>query len=545
MAATARIDELRARFDENPRRYFAPLANEYRKAGDPETAIAICRTQLARYPAHMSGHVVLGQALHDTGQLAPARQAFSDALTLDPENLIALHALGDLARAAGDDAEARRWYARILDADPHNEEVAAELARLRRPAPVEPGTPLADWTATASVARDEVDTAEFVTGWGVDEGASAALVPGKPDALPLELAPPAAPPPHAAHPSGAPLAATPDENPEPLALEPLDWGALDLVVPEPAELHGSPPDRLPDLPRQEGPLASVERPDEEPESPAVGLDLAPPDSMLPPVLEDALEAPLLGETFVTETMAGLLLQQGHREQALAVYARLVAQRPDDAALRARVAQLREGAPAPDATVGEATGQSVGSPGEPSPGDAESNASPFTLADVAAAAGAPGAADALAAHRLAAVLGAWYETSPDAPVPSILAALAAAPVLPDARAPEPAAPESGEPPEALAVEDFTFDRFFAGRVEEAHEASAPRSDVGVAVGPSGVAAPSDEDGAGRAARAAIVGDPTDPAARPAAAAASASDAPGEDPDDDLAQFNAWLKGLLDS
>jgi hypothetical protein len=28
MAGTSRIDELRKKFDENPRRYFAPLANE-------------------------------------------------------------------------------------------------------------------------------------------------------------------------------------------------------------------------------------------------------------------------------------------------------------------------------------------------------------------------------------------------------------------------------------------------------------------------------------------------------------------------------------
>ena len=41
MASSPRIDELRKKFEENPRRYFAPLANEYRKAGDVEQAIAI------------------------------------------------------------------------------------------------------------------------------------------------------------------------------------------------------------------------------------------------------------------------------------------------------------------------------------------------------------------------------------------------------------------------------------------------------------------------------------------------------------------------
>ena len=36
MASTVRIDELKKKFDENPRRYFAPLANEFRKASDIE-----------------------------------------------------------------------------------------------------------------------------------------------------------------------------------------------------------------------------------------------------------------------------------------------------------------------------------------------------------------------------------------------------------------------------------------------------------------------------------------------------------------------------
>ena len=31
MSTANRIDELRQKFNENPRRYFAPLANEYRK----------------------------------------------------------------------------------------------------------------------------------------------------------------------------------------------------------------------------------------------------------------------------------------------------------------------------------------------------------------------------------------------------------------------------------------------------------------------------------------------------------------------------------
>ena len=57
MASSARLDELTRKFEENPRRYFAPLANEHRKSGDLDQAIGLCRTHLPQQPAHISGHI--------------------------------------------------------------------------------------------------------------------------------------------------------------------------------------------------------------------------------------------------------------------------------------------------------------------------------------------------------------------------------------------------------------------------------------------------------------------------------------------------------
>src|SRR3954467_5828639 len=102
MTSPRRIAQLRKKVDENPRRYFAPLANEYRKAGDPEQAVFICEEYLPQQPGHMSGHIVYGQALFDLARYDDARAVFETALSLDPENLIALRHLGDIARQAGD-----------------------------------------------------------------------------------------------------------------------------------------------------------------------------------------------------------------------------------------------------------------------------------------------------------------------------------------------------------------------------------------------------------------------------------------------------------
>lgn len=177
MASTARIEELRKKYEENQRRYFAPLANEYRKAGQLEEAIALCRAWLPQQPGHMSGHIVFGQTLFEAGELPEARTVFETALDLDPENLIALRHLGDIARRHGEVESARSWYRRVLDADPRNDEISAlmmQLDSLSHPAtePVHPE----DAEIGVLAVEFEADLA------GASMSAEAAAWSGTPDA---------------------------------------------------------------------------------------------------------------------------------------------------------------------------------------------------------------------------------------------------------------------------------------------------------------------------------------------------------------------------
>ena len=134
MAESAILEQLIAQYAENPRRVFARLANEYRKRGDLDNAIQICRAQVPLQPTYVSGYIVLGQALFESGQLDDARATFESAVGLDPENLIALRHLGDIARHQGDLDAARGWYYRLLEVDPQNDEVKGALQSLEAPA---------------------------------------------------------------------------------------------------------------------------------------------------------------------------------------------------------------------------------------------------------------------------------------------------------------------------------------------------------------------------------------------------------------------------
>ncbi len=158
MTSSVRIDDLQRKYEQNSRRYFAPLASELRRAGDARRAVALCEAGVAADPEHLSGHVVLAQALADLGDRAGAERSFARAVELDPENIIALRSLGDLARDRGDREGARGWYQHALEADPRDPELATRLSTLdSATADSSPSLPPSADSPTAFTADEPTD----------------------------------------------------------------------------------------------------------------------------------------------------------------------------------------------------------------------------------------------------------------------------------------------------------------------------------------------------------------------------------------------------
>lgn len=276
MAESERLQELQQKFNENPRRYFAPLANELRKRGDFSRAIDLCRTYLPHLPGHLSGFIVYGQALFDAGDLSQANQAFNDALNVDPENVIALRHLGDIARAHGDTTDAISWYQQVLEFDPNNDEIAAYIEELT----VEEISVSSRPEIEHSLEPEMADVPKV--GEITNTAGEAISEPEQPTEAEASV----------------------DSDLPPLVFE--EWSLDEIDEPEP-EIKSDFPEPEPEFPDPE------------------------PDFPEPEFSEPA--------PFITETMANVYIDQGLYAEGLEVLRQLVAFRPEDERLQNRILEV--------------------------------------------------------------------------------------------------------------------------------------------------------------------------------------------------------------
>jgi tetratricopeptide (TPR) repeat protein len=97
MADNPRLEELRRRVQSDPASIaFAALAEEYRRAGRFDEAIATCAAGLKRHPSYLSARVTFGRALIGVGRYDQAREEFEFVLRAAPENLAAIRGLAEI-----------------------------------------------------------------------------------------------------------------------------------------------------------------------------------------------------------------------------------------------------------------------------------------------------------------------------------------------------------------------------------------------------------------------------------------------------------------
>ena len=161
MAYEPELERLERRYQDDPARNFAQLAEAYRKTGRLDDALTLLQGHLVERPNYVSGLVVLGRCLLDQQNDAEARTTFERVLGVDVEHIIALRALGEISERAGDLSGARQWFTRLLDVDPMNEDAEEALRRLTEAgaAPAVPAAPAEAPVSIASLLLDEEDTA--------------------------------------------------------------------------------------------------------------------------------------------------------------------------------------------------------------------------------------------------------------------------------------------------------------------------------------------------------------------------------------------------
>lgn len=141
---------------------FGGIAERYRRAGDLDKAVALCREGLKKFPDQISGRVTLGWALLDQGKYDEAQVELEYALKRAPDNLAAIRGLAELH----DRAESTmmlpmdgpgQWppdAAMIEEAAAAAEAPAAEPPAASPPAAkAESQTPEPEWVAAPPVAE--------------------------------------------------------------------------------------------------------------------------------------------------------------------------------------------------------------------------------------------------------------------------------------------------------------------------------------------------------------------------------------------------------
>jgi tetratricopeptide (TPR) repeat protein len=179
MAENSRLEDLRRRVANDPASIaFAQLAEEYRRGGQLQDAVDVCRAGLAIHPTYLSARVTLGRALLELDQLEEAQAQLKQVLASAPENLAAIRGVAEIHHRRGELSQALVQYRAALTLarnDPELEQTVNDLSRK-----VEPPNPVHAKGLSFEEARREI--ADYISAFAPPEPPPVAdLAPSAPD----------------------------------------------------------------------------------------------------------------------------------------------------------------------------------------------------------------------------------------------------------------------------------------------------------------------------------------------------------------------------
>lgn len=290
-----KIEQLQKKLDKDPdSKIFLLLAEEYRKSGMQEEAIAVCQEGLKKHPNYTSARVVLGRAYMELKKMLEAQAEFEEVISKIPDNLVANKFLGDIYFMQGNLNSALERYQVVIRLDPSNEEVASKIKNVSEK--LEQQIPIA-------VRPEKI----------IDE----------PPSPPSEE----------------------DEHAEELPEEKSEDDEHIEELPEEGEEE--PSKMMLDLTEQENSIPIPEAgPDEPQPQPAPPLQeessILPPATEEPSALPSEPEIPAIDEEkneLTTATIAELYAKQGLFDKAIKLYIELLEANPDNMELKFRYDQL--------------------------------------------------------------------------------------------------------------------------------------------------------------------------------------------------------------
>ena len=151
-----RLVELRRRVQEDPASIaFAQLAEECRRAGDNDEAVAVCRAGLNHHPDYLSARITLARAFVELGRLDEAEAEITIVLASAADNLPANRALAEVYQKRGQLPEALKQFKRALELAKFDPEIEHEVQRIENA--VSPPPPLPQQEAIPSAIEDLFD----------------------------------------------------------------------------------------------------------------------------------------------------------------------------------------------------------------------------------------------------------------------------------------------------------------------------------------------------------------------------------------------------